>query len=136
MELEGGCLCGAVRYRISGTPRATRCCWCRVCQSIAAGNATVNTVVNADDFSVRGALGDFACRADSGSHMHRHFCPRCGTHVYAAAEERPQLVVVRVGTLDNPSAVQPTQIIWARSAPAWACLDPHLPHIDGQPPPL
>jgi hypothetical protein len=136
MELEGGCLCGAVRYRISGTPRATRYCWCRVCQFIGAGSATVNVLVDAGDFTLHGALADFASLADSGSHMHRRFCPCCGTHVCATADERPHLVVVRVGTLDCPAAVQPTQVIWAGSAPAWACLDSNLAQVAGQPPPL
>ncbi len=44
MEITGGCLCRAVRFRITAEPIAMRLCWCRVCQYIAAGNATVNVV--------------------------------------------------------------------------------------------
>ena len=43
MEITGGCLCKAVRYKVTAAPIATRMCWCRVCQYLAAGNATVNT---------------------------------------------------------------------------------------------
>ena len=135
MLLTGGCLCRAVRYRITSAPLITRTCWCRVCQYIGAGSATVNMVVTAAALTLAGALGDYPCLADSGNHMHRHFCPTCGTHVYATADERPHLVVVRVGTLDDLEAARPELTIWAQSAPSWACLDEALPRVDGQPPP-
>ncbi len=136
MILTGGCLCGAVRYRITAAPLVTRLCWCRVCQYIAAGSATVNSLFPAAAFTVEGLLGDYPCIADSGSHMHRRFCAQCGTHVYAHAEERSQVVVVRVGTLDDPGAVQPAMNIWINSAPRWACIDSQLAATPGQPPPL
>ena len=135
MNLTGGCLCGAVRYHISAPPLVTRTCWCRVCQYIGAGSATVNTLVPAAAFVVTGALADYSCAADSGNHMHRRFCMACGTHVYASADERPQVVVVRVGTLDDPQAVRPEVTIWTRSAPQWACIDATLPQVEAQPPP-
>jgi hypothetical protein len=43
---------------------------------------------------------------------------------------------VRAGALDDPNLAAPTAIIWSASAPAWACFDPDLPRIEGQPPPL
>lgn len=134
--LTGGCLCGAVRYRVTCAPLITRLCWCRVCQYIGAGSATVNSLFPVEAFVVEGLLGDYACTADSGNHMHRRFCVRCGTHVYAQAEERSHVVVVRVGTLDDPEAVQPAMNIWTESAPRWACIDTTLPATPAQPPPV
>ena len=51
---HGGCLCGAVRIAVSADPLLTRLCWCRLCQSLAAGNATVNVVFPSDKVTVEG----------------------------------------------------------------------------------
>jgi len=135
MSIEGGCLCGAVRYAIDAEPLSVRACSCRVCQYLAAGNATVNLVFRNETLRVSGELRDYRSVADSGNVMHRRFCPRCGTPLFSAAEARPHITVVRAGTLDDPTLARPQAIIWAASAPAWACFDERLPRIDGQPPP-
>ncbi len=68
--------------------------------------------------------------------MHRRFCARCGTDVFSEAEERPTVIFVRAGSLDDPNLAAPTATIWPQSAPNWACFDPDLPRIEGQPPAL
>jgi hypothetical protein len=133
--IEGGCLCKAVRYRISALPIVTRVCWCRLCQYIGAGSGTVNACVPSSAVTVEGELRDFSSIADSGNTMHRRFCPACGTHVFSAAESRPHLVFVRAGTLDDPNEVQPAMTIWTSQAPRWACFDLKLPEVKDQPPP-
>ena len=133
MTITGGCLCKAVRYAISEEPKAVRACWCRLCQYLGAGSGTVNAVFSRDAITITGETRDYASTADSGSHMHRRFCPACGTHLFSEAEERPHLIVVRVGSLDEPGRVQPGGIIWAAAAPPWAKLDPALPQVPGQP---
>ena len=135
VEVTGGCLCGAVRYRSTAAPITTRMCWCRVCQYIGAGSGTVNTCFKTETFSVTGELHDFRSIADSGNVMHRRFCPACGTQVFSEAESRPHLVFVRVGTLDDRELARPVASIWTAEAPTWACLDDRLPKIAGQPPP-
>jgi hypothetical protein len=135
-RISGGCLCGAVRYQAKGPVVAARQCWCRLCQYIASGSASTNIVVTTEDLKVEGALGEYRSVADSGSHMVRSFCPNCGTHVFSAADERPQLIVIRVGTLDEPEIGAPAGVIWAEAAPSWACLDPALPRTEGQPAPI
>jgi len=133
-DYTGGCLCGAVRYTARAEPLAVRACWCRVCQYFAAGNATVNLAFAAASITITGPLSDYASTADSGNHMHRGFCPRCGVQVTSAAEERPQFVVIRAGTLDEPGRIAPQMLIWTSAAPRWATLDPALPRQPGQPP--
>ena len=73
----------------------------------------------------------------SGNTIARLFCPTCGGHVYGHTSARPELRVVRLGALDDPSSVAPQQNIWTASAPSWACLDPSLEQFTGQsaPPP-
>src|SRR5688572_22037157 len=113
-----------------------RACWCRLCQFIAAGNATINLAFPSDAVSITGELRDYESVADSGNHMHRRFCPLCGTHLFSEADERPHLVVVRAGTLDNPSIVKLDAVIWTKQAPGWAHIDSAITHFEGQPPPV
>jgi hypothetical protein len=82
-----------------------------------------------------GELRDYPIVAASGNHMHRRFCPQCGVNVTSEAAERPHLLVIRAGTLDEPQRFRPAANIWVSEAPAWAQIDATLPQFPGQPPP-
>lgn len=129
---NGNCLCGAVRYRLAAEPVATRICWCRDCQHIA-GNGAVNVLVPTAALAIEGQLREYTNTAHSGNQIKRRFCPTCGSHLFANSSARPQFTVVRAGTLEDPSSIQPTVNIWVTSAPTWACLDPKLESVDHQP---
>lgn len=133
-SINGGCLCGAVRYTVTAKPIVTRACWCKLCQSLASGNATINLAFPANAITITGELRDYSCIADDGNKMHRRFCPDCGVHLFSDAEERPTIIVVRAGTLDDTEQVKIEGIIWTSSAPSWAYLDPNMPHFEKQPP--
>ena len=134
--IAGGCLCGAVRYETEAEPITARFCWCRFCQYIATGNAAVSVCFPSAGMSVTGETRDFVSVADSGNRMHRRFCPSCGVHLFSEAEERPHLIFVRAGTLDDPEIARPSSIIWTSRAPSWACIDAGLPTVAEQPPPV
>jgi hypothetical protein len=133
---RGRCLCGAVTIDIAGEPIGVRTCWCRVCQYLGAGSATVNVIFAAGDVSVQGEMVDYVSIADSGNVMHRRFCPACGTALLSASEARPDLVVVRAGALDERDHCRPGMTIWTREAPVWACFDPGVPCVEAQPAPV
>jgi len=135
MEITGGCLCKAVRYRITAAPVQTRVCWCRLCQFLGAGSATVNVCFPSNAITIEGKLSDYRSIADSGNVMHRRFCPMCGTAMFSEAESRPHLIFVRAGTLDDSEIARPAMTIWTSQAPSWACFDAQLPQIEKQPPP-
>jgi hypothetical protein len=136
MPITGGCLCRKVRYQIAGeAPLGARQCWCRVCQYLSAGGGTVNAIFRKDAVTVTGETTVYTSVADSGSVMRRSFCPACGTPVFSEAEPRPHLIIVRVGTFDDPELGRPSAVVWTRAAPNWACFDPGLPQTDGQPAP-
>ena len=131
----GGCACGAVRYQAASEPVAARMCVCRICQRLTGGAGSVLAFFATDSFTVEGSTGDFASVADSGNIIHRQFCPECGTPLFSSAEVRPHLIGVRLGSLDDPSSVTPTAIVWTDEAPAWAHLNEALDHYPGQMPP-
>lgn len=136
MTIFGGCLCKAVRYSAAAEPIATRVCWCRDCQYLAAGGATVNVVFPSAAVTVTGPLRIYTSVADSGNRMHRQFCEHCGTPVTSASDARPHLTIVRAGTLDDPEVARPSLTIWTDSAPSWACVNDALPRSARQPPPV
>jgi hypothetical protein len=115
---------------------AMRVCWCRVCQYLAAGNATVNVVFPSNAITIEGELTDYRSIADSGNVMHRRFCPKCGTPLFSEAESRPHLIIVRNGALDDTALIRPDATIWTDQAPEWAWIDEALPQHAGQPPPV
>ena len=106
MPYTGRCACGAVTLEIAGDPIATRQCWCRQCQQIAA----------------------------SGNTLTHHFCPGCGTQVYGQSSARLHLKTVRFGVIDEPHGLAPEAAIWLAEAPAWAQVDPAIEQWQGQPP--
>lgn len=133
-KIEGGCLCGAVRYMATAQPAAVRECWCRVCQYFACGNSTINLAFPTEAVTITGDLRDYPNTADSGNRMHRRFCPQCGVHLFTAAEARPHIIGIRAGTLDDPGIAVVDSVIWTSSAPAWAKFNPDVPRFEKQAP--
>jgi len=131
-ERTGSCLCGAVKYKITSEPLASRICWCKDCQKIAA-NGTVNILVTTESIEHSGDLNQYVKTADSGDQIARRFCPNCGSHIFSNSSSVPQFTVVRAGTLSDPSSIQPTMNIWVSSAPQWACMDMSLEKVEKQP---
>lgn len=134
--MTGGCRCGAIRFSADHAPVAVRVCWCRDCQYIAAGSATVNAMFRVDGLTRHGTPTEHASQADSGNAMRRSFCAVCGTPVFTQSSARPELISVRVGALDDPDAVRPEVAIWTDSAPCWAWDLPALPRVARQPGPI
>ena len=131
-ERTGGCLCADVRYRLVADPIVSRVCWCRDCQHLSS-NGTVNAIFPTECIEVTGTTSEYVSAADSGNHVRRRFCSRCGSHLFADSTGRAGLTVVRMGTLDDPSSIRPAANIWSSSAPTLACLDFALPSIQKQP---
>lgn len=135
-SITGGCLCGAVRFTATPPVVTRRQCWCRVCQYLSCGSGSTNIIVMSAGLFVTGELSEYRSIADSGNHMVRSFCTSCGTQMFSAATENPDYVVVRAGALDVPDLATPEVIIWADSAPGWACFDRTVQQVPRQPGPV
>ena len=110
MKLEGGCYCGAVRYRAEGEPMMMAQCHCRECQYITGGSPNVFLAMALDALSyTKGAPKQFA-RKDLEKPVTREFCAECGTHMVTRPQRR--IVVIKVGTLDDPTQFTPKMAIY------------------------
>jgi hypothetical protein len=123
MKLDGGCLCGKVRYAAEAEPIFVGVCHCTNCQkgSGTAFNAVV--AVPKPALSLTGTLSTYEGRGDTGNAIYKRFCPECGSPVAEEAAIMADVVMIPVGTLDDPSAVQPTMQIYCDSAQPWALLE-------------
>src|SRR3954469_1257613 len=100
----GGCLCGAVRYESEGDPIFSLQCHCRDCQR-SSGTAFIAAMrVPASGFRItQGEPKRYVGKADSGNAITRAFCGECGSPLYVQVATRPDIVGLRVGTLDDSS---------------------------------
>lgn len=126
MRLSGRCLCEAVGFECSGPPLIVRACWCRTCQYLASGNASISAIFKESDLTVNGPLRSYESRADSGNHVIRSFCEVCGTPMLCTARESPGFVVVRAGAFNDREQLTPTVTIWTDSAPSWGCVNEEI----------
>jgi hypothetical protein len=109
LPAAGGCLCGAIRYRITAAPLGTSFCHCRSCR-LAAGAPAVAWVILARDALVfdRGTPVAFA----SSPGKRRTFCGGCGTSLTYEREDRPDTIDMHTATLDQPDAFPPDREIF------------------------
>lgn len=135
--LAGGCLCGAIRYRVGSPITQLRACHCTHCQKASGCGASVNATIQSSSFTLtQGRPKRFDTLADSGRTLHRYFCGDCGSPIYSQRATMPELMVLKVGTLDNPVDMQLVAHIWTRSARPWSHIDPAAEqHAEGAPPP-
>jgi hypothetical protein len=135
VQRTGGCLCGAIRYESSGDPVFALQCHCRDCQR-QSGSAFIAAIrVPTAGFRItRGTPQSYTAKADSGNETTRVFCPNCGASLYVQVSTRPDLIGLRVTSLDDPSGFRPEANIFVRSAQPWAYMDPAVPQFATYPP--
>jgi hypothetical protein len=111
MRIEGGCYCGALRYRMEGDPLFKGQCHCRECQYISGGHPNAVMGVPAGGFQyTKGSPKQFT-RSDLERPVTREFCGQCGTHILAKPPGMPGALMLKVGTLDDPSVYGSPQMV-------------------------
>ena len=131
----GGCLCSAVRYESEGEPVFSLQCHCRDCQR-SSGTAYIAAIrVPSAEFRItQGTPKRYVTQADSGNEITRVFCGDCGSPLYVQVSTRPDIVGIRVGSLDDPSGFRPEADIFVKSAQPWDHMNPALPKYATYPP--
>jgi hypothetical protein len=129
-NITGGCHCGAVRYTCTAEPLGAGHCQCSDCRKLSGTGHNSGLRVPFAAFSVQGAPKGYVTHADSGNELTRYFCGNCGSPVYSRSTGTPDIVVIRAGSLDDPSRFQPQTVIWTSSAVSWDVMDPALKRFD------
>lgn len=122
--MEGGCTCGAVRYRLNARPFAVHCCHCRSCQRETGSAFVLNGLVETGELEIiAGEPVMIDTPSDSGKGQKIVRCPACEVALwshYGGMGERAAFV--RIGTLDDPDAYPPQVHIFTKSKQPWVVL--------------
>jgi hypothetical protein len=130
-EMEGGCACGAVRYRLASAPMFVHCCHCLDCQRQTGSAFVLNALIETARVELLGAEPvRFEMPTESGRPHGIYRCEKCGTAVWSEYGGLATLRFVRVGTLDDPRALAPNVHIYTRSKQPWVDLPAGVPAFD------
>ena len=116
--ITGGCYCGAVRYESTGKPLIFAYCHCPDCRKFSGSAFSAVLAVEAGGFRVVDGEANLVPFPTSPGKI-RYFCKTCGCHLFARAEQRPGMVILRAGTLDDDPQVKPQCHVWAGAKAPW-----------------
>lgn len=119
---EGGCMCGAVRYRLHGPFTYSAHCHCRSCQrAVGAGYVTYSAVEPENFEIIKGEMTIF----HSSPGVNRGFCNKCGTSLSYSGDDWTDYAIMSA-TLDDPSAAVPTTNAYTKDKLPWVALEESL----------
>jgi hypothetical protein len=130
VKREGGCSCGAVRYRLTSDPLFVHCCHCLNCQRQTGSAFVVNLLIETDQLELpAGEPQAVDVPRDDGSTQTIFRCPGCQVAVFSHYGH-PGVSFVRAGTLDEPSGVAPDVHIYVKSKLPWVTIPESVPAFD------
>ena len=130
---EGGCLCGAVRYRVTGNPNVVWVCHCNFCKRRTGSAFGISAYFDEAAVQIRGELKAYQYRSDESNRwLKTEFCPTCGTTVTATIEALPGARCIYGGTFDEPDWIKPNAHAWTRSALHWMAFPPDVELVNTQ----
>ena len=117
-RFAGGCLCGDVRFVAAGRPYRVGLCHCLDCRKHHGALFYGAAVFPQDAVTIEGETRDYAGR---------HFCPRCGSSVFARSGDE---IEVHLGALDEPDRLTPTYESWTVRRESWLPACPLAKHFE------
>jgi hypothetical protein len=127
-KLDGGCFCGAVRYRLLKQPMFVNCCHCTECQNQTGSAFVINALIETAQIrKFKGALEVIAMSPKGDGPHDIYRCKKCKVAVWSDYGRRTGIRFVRVGTLDRPKSLRPDAHIFTRSKQPWVRLPKGVP---------
>jgi len=124
---QGGCACGAIRYKSEAEPIFSFHCQCRQCQQATGTGHASAFIMPADRVRITGEIAFFERTASNGHIVAQGFCATCGSPVLNRNSGYPDNVYIHAGSLDDPSLFKPERVIFRADAQPWDMMDPALP---------
>ena len=118
----GGCVCGAMRYNLTGAPLLAFVCHCHDCQTRSGAAFSLTLVVHTVHVAVIGAPKVARRATRSGREVDHILCPACGTSLLASAPVAPDYTSIVAGTLDDARWIRPIAQTFVESAIPWAII--------------
>ena len=118
---QGGCLCSAIRFRISGEPLFSSICHCSTCRRASAAPTVAWLTFNRGQVEILSG-NPRSYRSSQG--VVRQFCGSCGSQLFYESVERPADIDITTASLDNPQLFPPTLEVWLEHRVPWQATDP------------
>lgn len=116
----GGCMCGSVRYELTGNPIASSACHCRDCQYVSGGAPAIAMSACKEQLTIlKGEPRTHWTISASGNRTGRLFCKHCGTALFGESSSDPDRIAIIVGSLDNPGSFAQQDDHWVANAQPW-----------------
>ena len=129
-SLDGGCLCGAIRYALQGPALFVSQCCCKDCRKATGTGHTTIVGVHRDKLHIkRGTPKTYTSKGASGGDVVRHFCGDCGGRLYTSGTLPGEIRMVQAGSLDDPNRIHPESVVYAKDALDWDRFDDALPRF-------
>jgi hypothetical protein len=129
--LEGGCLCGGVRFRVTGKLGPAGFCHCKQCQRASGSAFAANAPARTKYFEIT-AGADLVSEYESSTGKFRAFCRHCGSPLYSRTLGDPEIRRIRLGTLDTDPERRPLAHVWVTSKAPWYEIEDSLPqYLEG-----
>ena len=130
---HGGCLCGAVRWRLEERPLGINACHCDDCKKLTGATNLLMLLAHRAMFHHQGETHAWRKRADSGREIDIVRCAVCGTRLWHEPLSSPALVFIAAGTLDQAGWAVPASHIWIEKASPGAAMQEDAVKVEGQP---
>lgn len=134
-DIEGGCACGKVRFKITQPIVGVAVCHCADCQKASGGGPNYVALAPKAGFEVtKGEARIYMSKADSGGDVGRAFCADCGTPLWTVTGPATPFYPVKLGALDDAAAFSPGLHLYTDSAQPWHLMHEGLPRFPKMPP--
>ncbi len=130
---QGSCLCGQVRFEITGPIRNIVYCHCSRCRKAQGSAFASNGIVASDDFAIHSGA-ERLVGYESSPGQTKYFCGTCGSPILSRSVARPDQVRVRLGTIESDIQERPIAHIFASSKANWEDICGDLPRYDAHEP--
>ena len=127
VPFQGGCSCGAIRYTCREEPYTAFICHCLDCQKNTGAPFSLDVIVPIEALEVIGNLEGYKTVTDTNDEVTRKFCKECGSPILNQPHNHPNVVALKVSSLDDPSWIQPQAHLWIIRKQPWLKLNDDLP---------